>query len=209
MVGIKHVDNVHAKVPLEPNNITLSTVEHLDNLGVGEGLVQQVKRITKLQCVDKKVLITGRDLHQTDKSLERAVVVVLQIDSNLTLHLQSCTHVLQTLHSVDPDRSSRVEGVVQLLWSLLKHVCWVLQMLDFVLVRVRLRGQLGCVGFFQSVGEVDLGVGLHCDLSDKMRVGVVDWIGEAELRANNVLGMEKLVFQFVGLFVPKDRFGVV
>jgi len=42
-----------------------------------------------------------------------------------------------------------------------------------------------------------------------MRVGVVDWIGEAELRANNVLGMEKLVFQFVGLFVPKDRFGVV
>ena len=50
---------------------------HLDDVGVGEHLVEQVQLPAELQAVDDVVLLPGGDLHQAGEAQEAPVGVVL------------------------------------------------------------------------------------------------------------------------------------
>lgn len=40
LTGVKHVDDINPEVALKPKNVSVSTVEDLDNVGVGKDLIE-------------------------------------------------------------------------------------------------------------------------------------------------------------------------
>lgn len=85
MVGIEQVDEIDAKVPLEPDDVALGTVQDLDDPGVGEKLAQrwQQRAQSRRKDVDDKVGRTGRQLEQTGDAVIGTEIVVLEINGDL------------------------------------------------------------------------------------------------------------------------------
>lgn len=53
-------------------------VVYLDDLGIGEGFVEEVHVGAELERVNEEVLLASGDLHQAAESLEGPVAVLLQ-----------------------------------------------------------------------------------------------------------------------------------
>ena len=64
----------------------------LDNFGVSEDIVEQVKVGAQQERVDDVVLASRRQLHEAREAEERAVAVMLQVDRHVTTRLQLGTH---------------------------------------------------------------------------------------------------------------------
>ena len=68
MVGVEEIDYVQPEVLLQPHNVTLRTMEHLDNIGIRENGVQILQLLPEDKGVDDVVLGTRADLHETEES---------------------------------------------------------------------------------------------------------------------------------------------
>ena len=83
--GIKHVDEVQAEVPLQPLNILVRSMEHLNDLWVVKDSPQRISKLL-LQCngVNDEVFLSRRNLHQASDPEKGPLTVMLQVDGYLT-----------------------------------------------------------------------------------------------------------------------------
>lgn len=102
LARVEHVDDVEAKVALQPEDIAVGTVEDLDDVGVGKDLVEDVKVVHEGKGVDDEVLLAGRDLNQAGEAEIGTIVVVLQIDGELSRLLEGREQGKHLLVRVDP-----------------------------------------------------------------------------------------------------------
>mmetsp|Transcript_26839 Transcript_26839/g.85261 ORF Transcript_26839/g.85261 Transcript_26839/m.85261 type:complete len:306 (-) Transcript_26839:653-1570(-) len=81
--SVKHVHQVDGEVPLEPQDVTVRTMQHLHYAGVREDLIQQVHLLKDVEGVDDKVFGPRGDLYQTHKASVGPEVVMLNVHRNL------------------------------------------------------------------------------------------------------------------------------
>ena len=100
---IKQIAHIDPEVPLEPPDIAVRPVEHLDNLPVGKHRPKTPPHVLpQLQHVHKHVLLPRRQLHQTTESLETPIVVRLEVHRQLSHRpvAQRRRQGLQLLHRI-------------------------------------------------------------------------------------------------------------
>ena len=59
---VKHVNDIDAKVSLQPQNVGVSTMQNLQYVWIGENLIQNPQFWTKCQGINNVILFPGRNL---------------------------------------------------------------------------------------------------------------------------------------------------
>ena len=107
LAGVEAVDDVHAKVALEPEDVPVAAVEDLEDARVRERRVEQVHVRAQREAVDDKVLRARADLHEAREARVAAVVVRLEVDREHLRGLELRLHRRELRDAVD-ERERRV-----------------------------------------------------------------------------------------------------
>ena len=140
LASIEHVDHIKPKVSLQPLHVMICSMQYLHHRRVVKHRAQSLTQLRlQRERVHQKVFLPRTHLHQARYAQITARLMVLQIDSDLTLSCDSGYQLSQSVLVVHKSERSLIQRLCGLrLRMLVKRsviVCF-LQLLDLILVGV-------------------------------------------------------------------------
>jgi len=140
LASIEDVDHIKPKVSLQPLHVMICSMQYLHHRRVVKHRAQSLTQLRlQRKRVHQKVFLPRTHLHQTSYAQITARLMVLQIDSDLTLSCDSGYQLSQSVLVVHKSERSLIQRLCGLrLGMLVKRsviVCF-LQLLDLILVGV-------------------------------------------------------------------------
>ena len=137
MICVKESNDVDAQVALQPNDVGVSTVQNLQDLRICEDFIQAFQSTPpRFQSIDYPILATRADLHERDNADVRPVIVMLQVNRDLSGVLKFFNHLLERVFILDECGRCACKWEVGNRVRLGSYMRWIGVLFDLLLVRM-------------------------------------------------------------------------